>query len=157
MVARVFHALCVQCPWLVAIAMLGAACSREAVYYSSGLKRLEGQRTWFGKTEVGDWTFWYPNGDLREKGSYVRGQRTGEWVQWYPSGQRLSQGARRWSAASGGSERAGLWTFWFENGERRAKGCYRAGLREGHWDYTNEDGGLDGLRTGEYHEDAKID
>jgi len=55
------------------------------------------------------------------------------------------------------SEREGPWTFWHENGALRARGVFREGRREGRWEYALDDGGLDGLQSGEYHADRRVD
>ena len=54
-------------------------------------------------------------------------------------------------------EREGVWILWHENGMEAARGVFRGGLREGRWEYTNRDGGLDGVLSGEYHQDVKLD
>jgi len=144
-------------PLLAAALVLLASCARETRAWADGRKRLEGPVAWFGRRPEGLWTWWYPNGALREQGRYEDGRRTGVWVQWYPNGQRRSRGARRWNPATGASEREGAWIFWHENGAERAQGIFRAGRREGHWDYSLDVGGLDGVRTGEYHDDLRID
>lgn len=138
-----------------------ASCGPDVEYYADGVRRAEGHVSARNATaqsrETGAWTWWYPNGERRERGTLEDGARTGTWTQWYPNGQRRSEGRRAWDAATHSSQRVGLWTFWHENGERLARGVYRTGRREGHWDYSLDNGALDGDRTGEYHDDARVE
>ena len=139
------------------LALLPLACARVVRTWPDGTKRAEGRLAWLAEVEDGFWTYWYPNGVLREQGRYDRGRRTSVWVQWFPNGQRRSEGRRSWIEATRASEREGPWIFWHENGTVRARGTFRAGAREGRWDYSLDDGGLDGLQSGDYHADRKID
>ncbi|MBL8857983.1 MAG: hypothetical protein JNL28_05735 [Planctomycetes bacterium] len=148
------------------LAFLGlAACGSEVEYYSDGARRAEGRlardRAAHGRVggerEIGPWQWWFPNGERREAGTIEDGKRVGEWTQWYPNGQRRSRGQREFDASTQSSPRTGLWTYWHENGSILARGVYRLGLREGHWDYSREDGSLDAELTGEYHADRRLD
>ena len=143
-----------------ALALAISGCKPDVEYWSDGVRRAQGRVAGSSPDvlarETGPWTWWYPNGDRREQGTLENGRRTGTWTQWYPNGQRRSQGLRAWDDASRASVREGVWTFWHENGERSAVGVYRAGRREGYWDFTLDDGSLDGDRTGEYHHDQRI-
>jgi len=142
-----------------------SGCEPDARYYADGVRRTEGRISFRhdGRSpaaavrETGPWTWWYPNGERREQGTLEHGRRIGVWIQWYPNAQRRSQGVRAWNAALRASPREGLWTFWHENGEVLARGVFRAGRREGHWDYSLGDGTLDGDRTGEYCDDRPVD
>jgi hypothetical protein len=148
----------------VVIALASAGCAPDVSYWSDGVRRSQGRialaRAGGAPSaparETGPWTWWFPNGERREQGTIAGGRRVGTWTQWYPNGQRRSRGVRAWDEASRASVREGLWTFWHENGERSAVGVYIAGRREGHWDYTLDDGSLDGDRTGEYHHDQRV-
>ncbi len=136
-----------------------AGCGRDIEYYGDGMRRADGHVANDAALtrEDGAWTWWYPSGERREQGTLDHGRRAGEWTQWYPNGQRRSRGDRAWDAAAQSSPRAGAWTFWYENGVVLGHGLYRAGRREGHWDYSLDDGTLDGDRTGEYHDDLRIE
>lgn len=137
---------------LVWVALCG--CSRQvAARWTAGTPRFEGALSRLAGTREGPWTFWFPNGELREQGRYDGGRRVGVWKQWYSNGQPRSEGEREPSASEDASPRTGYWRFWFENGALEAQGVCAHGLREGHWDYYLPDGELDGDRTGEYHLD----
>lgn len=40
----------------------------------------------------GLWTYWYPNGMLKEEGHYQQGMKHGMWVEWYPDGDLMWKG-----------------------------------------------------------------
>lgn len=42
--------------------------------------------------QVGTWTFWYPNGQIREEGHFRKGKKDGIWVQWYKDGDVMWKG-----------------------------------------------------------------
>jgi MORN repeat variant len=133
------------------------ACARHVERdWPSGSPRFEGAVSRFDGEREGLWTFWFPNGALREQGYYSAGQRTGLWKQWYVNGQRRSEGHRSGESGEAGSPRTGFWRFWFENGNLEAQGVYVRGLREGRWDYHLAKGGLDGDHSGEYHRDQLL-
>lgn len=144
-------------PWaaLALGALLAAGCAPTVRAWPDGVRRSEGRLSRDGR-EHGLWTYWYPNGALRERGRYERGLRVGTWEQWYATGIRRSVGPRTWDPHAAASVREGLWTFWHENGEREARGVFRRGAREGRWDYQRDDGGFDAARSGEYHEDVLL-
>jgi antitoxin component YwqK of YwqJK toxin-antitoxin module len=120
------------------------------------VERSVGRRSPTTRAEEGFWTYWYPNGALREQGRYIGGRRVGEWEQFHANGVRWARGCRAWNPATGACERVGLWTFWYSNGQREARGVFVAGRREGHWEYAHRDGSLDGDRSGEYHDDVRF-
>jgi antitoxin component YwqK of YwqJK toxin-antitoxin module len=150
---------------VVLIAIAASGCGGDVEYWPDGVRRAQGRIAFHTEgraearveRETGPWTWWFQNGERREAGTLEHGRRTGTWTQWYPNGQRRSQGLRVWDEESRASVREGVWTFWHENGERSAAGVYETGRREGHWDYTLDDGSLDGDRTGEYHDDQRIE
>lgn len=143
---------------LLCVSWCASACTREVTLVTrDGVLRAHGARSRATGRETGAWSFWYPSGEPREEGAFEDGHRTGPWLQRYPSGQRRSFGERVWNPATQRSEREGVWFFWHPSGMEAARGVYRAGLREGRWEYTNEDGSLDGVASGEYHADQKLD
>jgi antitoxin component YwqK of YwqJK toxin-antitoxin module len=40
-------------------------------------------------TRTDEWTWWYENGKVKEKGSYNNGNLTGEWTYWDENGTLL--------------------------------------------------------------------
>jgi hypothetical protein len=45
---------------------------------------------------------------------------------------------------------------WFRNGQKLEEGSYRDGKREGMWTFWNEDGTIDGSKTGLYENDVLV-
>lgn len=130
-----------------------ASCTRlEESYYDNGVLRSRGQVDVPGGERHGEWMFQHPNGEPKERGSYEHGLRTGVWTQWYPDGQPRSRGARQPDRATASSPRHGPWIFWHENGIVAARGVYDRGSREGCWELSIVDGGLDGDHSGVHHE-----
>ncbi len=117
---------------------------------------MEGRRSWPAGLEQGEWRWFYPNGELRERGAYRDGRRVGTWTQWWSNGQRRSEGERVWLEGARASVREGPWRFWHPSGPLSTSGVYRAGRREGHWEASIDDGSFDGDRTGEYFRDALV-
>lgn len=42
--------------------------------------------------KTGNWTYWYPNGQIREEGHFRKGEKDGMWVQWYKDGEVMWKG-----------------------------------------------------------------
>lgn len=134
---------------LVACGLLAACGSAGDTYFAQGSRRSEGALV-RGGVENGPWVYRYPDGQIRERGTWAFGHKRGTWTQWYPAGQKHSEGAREWSADLRASPREGPWTFWYSNGELRARGTYDAGLAEGPWLWWDHLGQLDSRRSGTY-------
>jgi len=143
---------------LAALALVGASgCTREVrVPLPDDEPRVLGHRSARDHVEVGVWAWTYPNGVPRERGAYVDGLRVGTWNQWWSNGERRSEGERRPDPATKTSPRHGPWTFWHANGVTAARGVYENGRRTGMWEFSIDDGRLDGDRSGLYHDDARI-
>ncbi len=134
-----------------------SACTREIrVAGPTGEVRMEGARGRWSNEPVGTWTWSYPGGSARERGTLTDGHRTGEWMQWWSNGEKRSLGRREYDTTTRTSPREGAWTFWHPNGSVAARGIYRRGSREGAWEYSLDDSRLDGDRSGIYHDDVKL-
>ena len=99
----------------------------------------------------GPWQYYYPGGQLKAKGSFVRGIPDSRWHHEYPSGQisRIEEfrlgtphgeymeaypnGQERIEGRFNQGLREGLWRTWFENGQLESSGVYREDLQEGEW------------------------
>lgn len=141
-------------PLVLLLACAGCGSSGDT-YFARGSQRSAGAYAFDG-TEDGAWSYRYPDGQLRERGSWDQGKRVGTWTQWYPSGQRHSTGERRWDAAFRGSPREGPWTFWYANGELRARGSFTDGRAAGEWRWWNHLGELDARRSGVYVDGERV-
>ena len=135
----------------VLLPLLTGSCGRRdaRVDPASGVLRARVGLNLAGRAE-GPWTAWYPDGEIRERGSFAGGHRQGLWTRWYPNGQRHSEGERRWHPEPGAALREGRWRFWFSNGQLRSEGHFEQGLRQGPWSCWNHRGQVDREQTGEY-------
>ncbi len=142
-------------PAAIAVLLLLAACGEtRRTYHPSGVLRDEGRVDLQGRAS-GTWTYWYPVGEIRERGSLRGGRREGLWTQWYARGQKHSEGRRRWNDEQQASPREGPWTFWYSNGQLRGVGSFEAGRPLGEWTWWNHLGQLDEKRSGLYVDGAK--
>jgi len=134
-----------------------AACDKEEVRMgATGHVRFEGHRSRVTGREAGMWTWYFPDGSLRERGTLEDGRRVGSWTQWWSNGERRSEGLRAWDEETRTSPREGAWTFWHPNGTLASRGICRSGRREGWWEFSLDDGRLDGDKSGLYHADVRI-
>lgn len=139
----------------LATALLLTGCGEtRRTWHANGVLRDEGRVDYRGRPS-GVWTYWYPVGELRERGSFRAGQRHGLWTQWYAGGQRHSAGERRWNEDQRASPRDGPWTFWYSNGQVRGVGGFEAGQPVGEWTWWNHLGQLDEKRSGFYANGVK--
>jgi hypothetical protein len=141
---------------LLACASLAACHKHVERNWSAGTPRYQGEISRLDGREEGVWTFWFPNGQMREQGRFERGLRVGRWRQWHANGVARCEGERTPAPDGSASLRTGYWRFWYESGELEGQGSFVAGEREGHWDYHLTDGRLDGDRSGEYHLDQRL-
>jgi len=140
---------------LLTLAALAGACGRRVESWPNGARRSEGPLDWSGRRE-GEWSSWYPDGELRERGSFREGRREGLWRQWYASGQKHSEGLRRWDEGARASLREDPWRFWFENGQLRGEGRYERGLPVGEWRWWTDLGSLDVGRSGRFEAGERV-
>ena len=139
------------------LVLSGSGCGRVEgrVDPRTGSLRVEGSTDLSGRPD-GEWTWWYPDGTVRERGTFDAGRRVGRWTRWDPNGQRHSEGEREPVIAEAsdpdalrrGSHRTGEWRLWFSNGQLRGRGRYERGRLEGPWTWWDHEGELDPERTG---------
>ena len=140
----------------VLLAVLTGCGAHQRTWHENGVLRSEGRVDARG-LETGEWTYWYAEGELRERGAWTGGRREGLWTQWYPGGQVHSSGERRWDERDGAAPREGLWRFWYSNGETRAVGKYERGVPVGAWTWWNHHGEVDHERSGIYESGVRRD
>lgn len=86
-------------------------------------------------TKVGDWVYFFDNGEMEKAGRYVEGQRHGTWTFWLPGG------SESWTAEyrNGEGPKNGFRTVW-EDGQKWSKGTYKNGEMEGVWTFLHGNG-----------------
>jgi antitoxin component YwqK of YwqJK toxin-antitoxin module len=141
---------------LLTLATLAGACGQQVDSWPNGVRRSEGRIDWSGRRQ-GGWSWWYPDGELRERGTFRAGRRDGLWQQWYASGQKHSEGVRLWDDQARASLREGPWRFWFENGQLRGQGAYEGGRPVGEWRWWTDLGVLDAGRSGRFAAGVRVE
>jgi len=81
----------------------------EVLYYEDGTKKLEG--SYKDNERSGEWSYWYPNGNLWSQGSYKKGIDHGLKTVWHENGQKYYEGELK------DGKRIGIWSFWDKDGK----------------------------------------
>ncbi len=114
----------------------------NGVLLGKGIMTNEGKR-------VGEWAFFYPDGQVKSKGKFADNKRTGEWNFYLENGSKEQIG----SYNNGLPE--GKWNWFYPNGNARRSGFYVRGKEEG---YFVEFGiNQDTLSAGKYISGMKMD
>lgn len=145
---------------------------REGVLGATGSLDSLGRRT-------GDWTEFWPNGEVRSAGPYKEGLREGQWTFYSRDGRVEQEGGYRagqwhgrwvWYHLDGSVHRDeqyrkgredGDFVEWSETGDVLAQGVYERGRKQGDWvEHVNDDrregAYVDGERDGQWiHFDAE--
>ncbi len=79
---------------------------------------------------------YYPNGQVRLKGSFLEGERHGHWVYYYDNGKRWSEG----HYVNGLEDKKRR--VWHHNGQLNYEGMFRMGKKVGVWRFFDEHGNL---------------
>ena len=80
--------------------------------------------------------YYYADGQLRMRGTYLDGEKHGTWTSWYNNGNKWSTG----QYTSGRHD--GITTTWPENGKKYYEGYYEQDVRTGIWRFWDEKGEL---------------
>ena len=133
------HCLVFLAIWLVLLVVLPdrpAGASPPIKLWSNGKNRQVGEVKVTGipgrdyYRQVGEWTYWYRNGQIRKKGTFTEGTETGSWKYWYDNGVPRKEGDY-----NDRGEKVGLWNYWYDNGLKDEEGSYQDGLPDGHWEF----------------------
>jgi len=106
----------------------------QTIYYDSGQKMSEGEM-WDGM-EIGEWTSWHVNGNIKSVGYYTEGRKDSLW-QWYDESDILT-GLGMYDEDA----EHGTWIHYYPDGVVSDSGSYLEGLQEGLWKYFHENGSL---------------
>ena len=73
------------------------------------------------------WTYWHANGQMKETGTYVNGEKDGQWTEWYDNGQvKIKESYKD-------NQKNGKWLLWYENGQIKTEGDYINNKKSGKW------------------------
>ena len=106
----------------------------QTIDYDSGQKMSEGEM-WDGM-EIGEWTSWHVNGNIKSVGYYAEGRKDSLW-QWYDESGILTG-----SGMYDEDVEHGTWMHYYPGGVVSDSGSYLEGLQEGLWKYFHENGSL---------------
>ncbi|MBR0072817.1 MAG: hypothetical protein IJP95_03180, partial [Bacteroidales bacterium] len=112
--------------------VVSASAQKFVKYYDEEKtqKSVEGQYS--GKTKVGDWTLYHPNGKVYQQGSYDnRGDKVGVWKTFYDDGSKCAEETygngtnREWhrngklksEVAVADGKKNGTYKSWYNNGK----------------------------------------
>ena len=79
---------------------------------------------------------YYPDGNVKEYGNFLDGNRVGDWSLFNQSGERIIE------ASYLKGEKHGIWYIWDANGNLRCKMKFRHGVKVGIWKFWDENGKL---------------
>lgn len=107
----------------------------EETFFANGNLKERGwiyaPRSGSGPVKVGDWTYWFSNGQKRETLFFRNGKKHGPWIAWDREGRKRKRQVFRDGVSDG------LWETWYPNGRRSTETNYRRGRLHGpsvHWD-----------------------
>jgi antitoxin component YwqK of YwqJK toxin-antitoxin module len=83
--------------------------------------------------KVGDWVYFFEDGQKEKQGTYHEDQKHGTWT-FYGNGQKGSERPYK------NGELEGVWTSWHENGKKWGETTYKDGQAEGVWTYWHDNG-----------------
>jgi antitoxin component YwqK of YwqJK toxin-antitoxin module len=79
----------------------------------------------------------YRIGNLREKGKYFEGEKQGLWQQYYVDTKKLAFEGEYLNGIENGFHR-----YYYADGTVKRRGRYRLGLRDGIWEFLDENGNI---------------
>ncbi len=110
------------------------------------------------KIHIGEWLYWYPNGQKKLRAYYKLGTPHGYWAMWDEAGTlrlegyyRLGRGVGKWTAYYSTGQKqhegrfsndleVGHWIFWYLNGSKRMEGDFKYGEWHGEWKFYKPNG-----------------
>jgi uncharacterized protein len=102
----------------------------KSYIYKSGYIIGEGIVTEAGSRE-GHWKEFYSNGTLKGEGDYKDDKRVGEWIFYYPDGNKEEIGK-----FTNSGKKTGIWKWFFEDGQLKIEEGYKNDLLDGlHTEY----------------------
>ena len=79
--------------------------------------------------------FYYPNGNLEERGNYRSGNKDGVWEQWNQDGTKTGEAFYK------KGNKDGIWSVWDDNGIQRYRMAYSKNKKVDVWKMWDECGG----------------
>lgn len=111
-------------------------------WYPNGNIRVKG--SYFGGNYNGQWTWYFLNGKIQTQGNYFYGDKNGEWKQYYENG-KLSSKIQFLLGNNEGKE-----IYYFENGKISTEKNYKKNIPDGKATYYEPTGKVDHYRLYKY-------
>ncbi|MEM6929713.1 MAG: hypothetical protein AAF602_22430 [Myxococcota bacterium] len=118
-------------------------------FHENGERAASG--TWIDNQRSGQWTWWYPNAQTKQKGKYDRGKQIGSWQWWHDNGKRQMEGDFLLG------RKQGQWTTFFASGHRESQGMYHNDQMNEIWNYFEDDDTDKIVRKDVYKNGALVD
>jgi TonB family protein len=118
-------------------------------YLSNGVIQMTGTfKTAKAKTRIGDFAYYYEDGQLKNGGNYIKGKREGEWNWYYENGQKMLNVPMYHKGKSTSIE-----TRWLEDGSLDYKCSYKKDKLNGESKWYHENGKVSSV---EQHSNGKL-
>ncbi len=85
----------------------------------------------------GNVQFFYENGNKKEEGQFIEGNRNGKWIKWDESSNKIIS-----EAHYNNGKKDGVWKIWDDNGVLRYQMEYKDGKKVGTWQQYDANGEL---------------
>jgi len=82
----------------------------------------------------GEWTYWYEDGQMKKKCSYINGMLTNKYQTWYKNGQKHEEGNYQ------NNEKHGKWSIWNKYGFIEEEIEYSKGKKDGQYTSWRKNG-----------------
>jgi len=118
--------------------------------YLNDIKQAEGKYDTLNR-EIGEWKYFFPNGNVRANGAYANGKKVGDWKYYFENGKLEQLGKYDNNLISG------KWLWYYSNGVLLREEYYRKGKLDGHYIENDSLGKVvlegdyaDGLKQGKW-------
>lgn len=82
-------------------------------------------------------SYFYLNGNIKEIGNFVRGERSGVWERWDENGKKIAE-----ASYNELGQKDGKWFIWDSNGNKILSFEYKNGLPVGSWLSYDDNGNI---------------
>ena len=81
------------------------------------------------KLPIGEWIYWYPNGQKKLRAYYKLGTPHGKWLMWDPAGTLRLEGHYRLGRG------VGKWIAYYSTGQKQHEGRFNNDVEVGRWTF----------------------
>ena len=120
--------------------------SNVTIYDTNGIKKAVGIYDSLSR-RTGEWTFYFPSGQISSKGHFRKNKRIGKWVFFYPNGDTEQVGTFKNNRING------IWKWYYHNEKLRRLEHYDMNVRNGLYFELSPQG--DTITVGNYTDGEK--